>query len=82
MVCADWGSKYRASSVAICGSGGKEGEERVELGRRGLGRDGAQDGTPDSDDEESSVGAVAMEPCWMRCKKCHGTGTRTAPIER
>ena len=82
MVCADWRSEYSASSVAVCGSGGKEGEEGVELGRRGLGRDGAQDGAPDSDDEESSVGAVTMESRWMRWKNCYGIGTRMSPVVR
>ena len=66
MVCPDWGSQYRASSVAVCRSGGEEGKARVKLGRRGLGRDGAQDGAPDPDDEESSSGADALEPGWIK----------------
>ena len=37
LVCADWGTEYRASFVAVCEFGGEEGEEGDELGGRGVG---------------------------------------------
>ncbi len=52
VVCADWRAEHRASSLAVCGFGGAEGEKGDELGGGGVGRYGTQDCAADSDDEE------------------------------
>ena len=47
--------------MAICGSGGAEGEAGVELGCRRVGRDRAQDSTIDPEDEEQDLNSDAVE---------------------
>ncbi len=65
MVRADWRAQYRAPSVAVCGSGGAEGEERAELECRGVGRYGAQDCAVDSEYEEQDLDPHAVESCGL-----------------
>lgn len=59
-------SEYRASSVAVCESGGEEGEEGDELGGGGVGGYGAQDCAADSEDEVEDLDPYALESCRMR----------------
>lgn len=66
MVCADWRSEYRPSPMAVCGLGGAEGAKRAELECGGLGRYRTQDGSADSDDEESDFDPNALEPSGIR----------------
>lgn len=61
LVRADRRSEHGASSMAVCEPGGEEGEEGDELGRRGVGRYGAQDGAANPDDEEPGAGSDAVE---------------------
>ena len=66
MVRAGRRPEYCASSVAICGSGGEEGEEGDELGSRRVGRYGAQDCAADSEDEVEDTNANAVESCCIK----------------
>lgn len=68
MVRADWRPEYSASSVAICGPGGEEGEEGDELGGGRVGRYGAQDRAADSEDEVEDPDSNALESCCIRGK--------------
>ena len=74
MVRAGWRPEYGASSVAICESGGEEGEERDELGSRRVGRYRTQDRAADSEDEVEDTDANAVESC---CMKREGSRKKT-----
>ena len=61
MVRSDRRSQYGTSFVAVRRFGGKESEERDELGSGGMGRYSAQDCAFDSVDEESDTDSNALE---------------------
>ncbi len=69
MVCPGWRLEYCASSVAVCGSGGEESEEGVELGSGGLGRYGPQDRAAHSEDEIEDTHPNAVESRGIRERK-------------
>lgn len=61
MVHADRRPQCRAPPLAIRGSRGASGTSRAELERARVGRYGAQDGAPDSEDEQQDHGTHAVE---------------------
>lgn len=61
MVRSDRRLEHRASPLAICRSRRAKSTERDELGCGRMGRDGSQDGSIDSKDEEQDPDSNAME---------------------
>lgn len=66
MVRTNWRAEHGASSLAVRRSGGAQGAAREELEHSRLGRDGAQDGSFDSVDEEPDPGSTAVESSGLR----------------
>lgn len=62
MVRTDRRPEHGAPPLAVCGSGGAQAEAREELGRRGVGEHGAQDGAADPDDAVEDPDPNAVEP--------------------
>lgn len=61
MVRSDWRLEHRASSLAICRSGGAENQTREELDGGGMGRYRSQDCSIDPDYEVKDLDSHAME---------------------
>jgi len=60
LVRADWRAEHCSPSMAICRPGGKKGQKREELGRRGVGGYSTQDCATDSEHAVANFDSDAM----------------------